>query len=125
MLTLVGGVITFDRMYDLPRNRGTVSLSRTSRPRRYQLHLALLASAVALAVPSVALAWSSYYSWEEARNAGSIRYSGANYNLNYHVMTFAPYVGTNDKMQMTLCDSSYACYPYTECPSSCAEYRSI
>jgi len=40
-------------------------------------------------------------------------------------MTFAPYIGTNDKMQMTLCDSSYACYPYTECPSSCAEYRSI
>lgn len=78
-----------------------------------------------LAAPTAALAWDSYYSWEESRNPGRIRYSGANYNLDYHILTFAPYVGSGDKMQATLCDSSYACYSYTEGGSSFGDYRSI
>jgi hypothetical protein len=62
--------------------------ARGRRLRRTFGKLLATTALILLLSPAVALAWEQKYSENEARYPGSIRYSGANYSLNYTITTF-------------------------------------
>jgi hypothetical protein len=74
--------------------------------------LAVAFAFVALAVPMAAFAWAQNYVLNTYFNPGGIALSGANASLNWNESQFQTDFG-GDRMQLTLCDTSYNCYPYT------------
>jgi hypothetical protein len=88
--------------------------------------LAGLVAAVAaliLALPVAAGSWSSYYGPADYYAPGRIELSGLNESIGYNLVTF-PGNGL-DYMQLTLCDQSYQCYPYTFSQNSFSDSRTI
>ena len=84
-----------------------------TRPRRMsQRALAVAAIVVALVVPATAYAWATNYVLYTYFNPGGIGLSGYNSGINWNESEFQnSFAG--DRMQLTLCDTSYNCYPYT------------
>jgi hypothetical protein len=75
--------------------------------------LAMLAAvAAALVVTTPASAWDQFYAWEQPFGPGGIALSGFNYNIHYNSVSFDENPPYYDEMQLTLCNSSYQCYPY-------------
>jgi hypothetical protein len=81
-------------------------------PARRRRLVALVALCVALAVPAAALAWAQNYVLYSYWNPGGIAFSDANSGINWNESEFQTSFG-GDRMQLTLCDTSSVCYPYT------------
>lgn len=84
----------------------------------------VLLAAVALGLPATAFAfWDQTYASNTTFNPGGIALSASNANFFYSIMQW-----NNNGMtgQVTLCDSSYNCYPYTyTATGTVTDYRTI
>lgn len=95
-----------------------------SRARRFRWPF-VLALAVALALPAAALAWAQNYKLYSNMGPDGIALSDFNSGINWNETSFNPNYVT-DRMQLTLCDSSYSCYAYSESNSGyLSDSRSI
>lgn len=91
----------------------------------YRRLVVLAAVAVALALPTAALAWfwDQTYAGNTTFAPGGIALSAFQQSLRYNIMQW-----NNNGMfgQITLCDSSYNCYPYTYTNNGTVnDYRTI
>ncbi len=70
---------------------------------------------VALAFPTVALAWAQWYSANTYFGAGGFNYSSWQSSLNFNEVQYEPdcnLLGECVRMQLSLCNTSDSCYGY-------------